>query len=48
MLYGLDPRTGQVSNYARVGAASRFATPALYLKCVIVPILSGATVVSTS
>jgi hypothetical protein len=48
VLYALDPGTGRVRNSISVGVTSRFATPAIYGKRVLVPTLSGVTVVSTS
>jgi outer membrane protein assembly factor BamB len=48
VLHALDPATGQSLGQADVGAASRFATPALYGADVIVPTLAGIAVVRTS
>ncbi len=48
VLYGLDLTTGRVRNHITVGPTSRFATPAIAGRTVIVPTLSGITVVSTS
>jgi outer membrane protein assembly factor BamB len=47
-LFALDPATGEVRESVTVGATSRFATPALYGRYVLVGTLSGLTVVSTS
>lgn len=48
VLYALDPATGRSLGQATVGAANRFATPALYGTDVIVPTLTGIAVVRTS
>jgi outer membrane protein assembly factor BamB len=48
VLHALDPSTGRSLGQADVGAANRFATPALYGKDVIVPTLAGIAVVRTS
>jgi hypothetical protein len=45
-LYALDPGTGQVRASIAVGAASRFATPALYGYHVLVGTVRGLAVVS--
>ena len=42
------PYVGTLRQSIAVGAVSRFATPALYGPNVVVPTLSGITVVSTS
>jgi hypothetical protein len=47
-LHALDPRTGRSLEQVRVGATSRFATPALYDRYVLVPTLAGLAVVRTS
>jgi outer membrane protein assembly factor BamB len=47
VLHALDPATGQSTGEVRVGAANRFATPALYGSTVIVPTLSGIAVVNS-
>jgi PQQ-like domain len=46
-LYGLNPSNGSVVNSVRVGATSRFATPAIYGNRMFVPTLSGLTVIGT-
>ncbi len=48
VLYSLDPVTGQVRAQVSVGATSRFATPAIYQRNIIVPTITGITVVATS
>jgi len=48
VLHGLDLRTGGSLGRVPVGAVSRFATPALFGKNVLVPTLSGLAVVATS
>jgi outer membrane protein assembly factor BamB len=48
VLHALDPSTGKSLSQVEVGAASRFATPALYGADVIVPTLAGIAVVRTS
>ncbi len=48
VLHALDPKTGVRLEQVDVGATSRFATPALYGKYVLVPTLAGLTVVATS
>ena len=48
VLHALDPSTGQSVGQADVGEASRFGTPALYGRDVIVPTLTGIAVVRTS
>ena len=48
VLWALDPATGQSSASVSVGAANRFATPAIYGRLVLVPTLAGLTVVATS
>jgi outer membrane protein assembly factor BamB len=48
VLHALDPKTGVRLDEVGVGATSRFATPALYGKYVLVPTLAGLTVVATS
>lgn len=48
VLHALDPRTGVPREQVAVGATSRFATPALHGRDVIVPTLAGITVVRTS
>lgn len=47
-LHGLSLYTGASLGSVAVGVTSRFATPALYGKLVIVPTLTGVTIVSTS
>ena len=45
VLYSLDPVTGRSRAHLSVGVASRFATPALYGDRVIVPTMTGVTIV---
>lgn len=47
VLYALDPKTGTALEQAKVGATSRFATPALYGRLVLVPTLTGLVFVRT-
>jgi outer membrane protein assembly factor BamB len=46
VLHALDPRTGRSATAARVGPVSRFATPAAAGSDLLVPTLSGLTVVA--
>ena len=48
VLHALDPSTGRTREQIDVGETSRFATPALYGKYVLVPTLAGLSVVATS
>jgi outer membrane protein assembly factor BamB len=48
VLHALDPGTGSSREQVPVGAASRFATPAITGRDVLVPTLTGLTVVRTS
>jgi len=48
VLHGLDPISGASVAQVSVGMTSRFATPALYGNKVLVPTLTGLTVVTTS
>ena len=48
VLHALDPATGQTLEQVSVGETSRFATPAIYCRLVLVPTLSGVTYVQTS
>src|SRR6185312_15855042 len=48
VLHSLNPLTGRSLAQVDVGAANRFATPALYGSDVIVPTLGGFAVVRTS
>jgi hypothetical protein len=48
VLHALDPKTGVSKHSVSVGTTSRFATPALYGKHVLVPTLTGLTMVSVS
>jgi outer membrane protein assembly factor BamB len=48
VLHALDPNTGKTLEQVSVGETSRFATPALYGRDVLVPTLAGLTVVRTS
>jgi outer membrane protein assembly factor BamB len=47
-LHALDPETGRTLKQVAVGAVSRFATPALTERDVLVPTLSGLVAVRTS
>jgi hypothetical protein len=47
VLHALDPRTGETREQVRVGDTSRFATPALYSRYVLVPTLAGLAIVRT-
>jgi hypothetical protein len=47
-LYEINPTTGATTHSVSVGATSRFATPAIAGKMLIVPTLSGVSLVSTS
>ncbi|HEY7008229.1 MAG TPA: PQQ-binding-like beta-propeller repeat protein [Jatrophihabitantaceae bacterium] len=46
VLHALDPATGKTREQVDVGETSRFATPALYGRYVLVPTLAGLTAVS--
>ena len=48
VLHALDPKTGKSVGEATVGATNRLASPALYGPDVIVPTLTGVSVVRTS
>jgi outer membrane protein assembly factor BamB len=48
VLYSLDPKTGKGAARVGVGVSSRFATPAISGRDVLVPTLAGLTVVQTS
>jgi outer membrane protein assembly factor BamB len=48
ILHALDPRTGRSREQVMVGETSRFATPAITGRDVLVPTLAGVTVVRTS
>jgi outer membrane protein assembly factor BamB len=48
VLHALDPGSGRSREQVAVGATSRFATPALTGRDVLVPTLTGLTVVRTS
>lgn len=48
VLHGLDPSSGRSLGQVRVGAVSRFATPALYGNKVLLPTLTGLAIISTS
>jgi PQQ-like domain len=48
VLHGLDPASGRSRVDTRVGVTSRFATPALWGRDVIVPTMAGVTFVRTS
>ena len=45
VLHALDPATGQTREQVSVGETSRFATPAIYGRLVLVPTLTGVTFV---
>jgi outer membrane protein assembly factor BamB len=47
-LHALDPETGESAQQVSIGVTSRFATPAIYGKYVLVGTLEGLAVVSTS
>lgn len=48
VLYGLDPSTGKTREKVTVGETSRFATPAIDGRDVLVPTLTGLAVVHTT
>jgi hypothetical protein len=48
VLHGLDPSTGLSRSSVRVGAVTRFATPALSGRTVLVPTQAGLTIIATS
>jgi outer membrane protein assembly factor BamB len=48
VVHALDPRTGRSTMEVGVGRTSRFATPAVSGSLLLVPTLTGLTVVSTS
>lgn len=48
VLHALDPKTGESRERVDVGASSRFATPAIYGRDVLVPTMTGLTIVETS
>ena len=48
VLWALDPATGQSTGSVSVGAANRFATPAISGRLLLIPTLTGLTVVATS
>jgi outer membrane protein assembly factor BamB len=48
MLHALDPKTGDSLAQVDVGVTSRFATPAIYGRDVVVPTMTGLTIVETS
>jgi outer membrane protein assembly factor BamB len=48
VLHALDPATGQTREQVPVGETSRFATPAIYGRLVLVPTLTGVAFVRTS
>ena len=48
VLHALDPATGKSVGQANVGETSRFATPAISGRELIVPTLDGVTIVRTS
>jgi outer membrane protein assembly factor BamB len=47
VLYALDPQTGESGEQLPVGETSRFATPALYGRYVLVPTMSGLVIAGT-
>jgi outer membrane protein assembly factor BamB len=48
VLHGLDPATGRSLEHIAIGAVTRFATPALSGRNVLVPTQRGLTIVATS
>lgn len=48
VLHALDPKTGESRTHVDVGLTSRFATPAIYGRDVLVPTMTGLTIVETS
>lgn len=48
VLHAIDPATGKTRQSVRVGETSRFATPAIHGRDVLVPTLSGLAIVRTS
>ena len=48
VLHALNPATGQTLGQVSVGAANRFATPAIYGNLLLVPTLTGVAYVRTS
>jgi outer membrane protein assembly factor BamB len=48
MLDALDPDTGQTLDHVSVGSVTRFATPALYGRFVLVPTEAGLVIIRTS
>ena len=48
VLHALDPATGSTLSRTPVGVTSRFATPALSGRDVIVPTMAGITIARTS
>jgi hypothetical protein len=48
ILHGLDPASGRSRESVRVGAVTRFATPALSGRDVLVPTQAGLTIIATS
>jgi len=48
VLHALDPATGRTREQVAVGATSRFATPAISGRDVLVPTLAGLAVVRNS
>jgi outer membrane protein assembly factor BamB len=47
VLYALDPASGRTLEQLPVGAVTRFATPALYGRYVLVPTVSGLVIIRT-
>jgi hypothetical protein len=47
VLHALDLRTGVTREQVQVGETSRFATPALYGRNVLVPTMSGLVIAAT-
>jgi hypothetical protein len=45
VLHSLSPSTGSTRAQVTVGPTSRFATPALYQDRILIPTLSGLTIV---
>ena len=48
VLHALDPSTGRTLERLPVGEVTRFATPALYDRYVLVPTTAGLVIVRTS
>ena len=48
VLYSLRGSDGKVLSRTTVGGTSRFATPSIYGRTMVIPTLTGITVVTTS